>query len=76
MPITVSPRILAHCDTIRPTPPAAACSRMVSPALSGQIRRIRYAEVRPRIVIAAAVSQEIAAGSLISGAAGITRSVL
>ena len=35
-----------------PTPPAAACSRIVSPALSGQIRRIRYADVRPRIVIA------------------------
>src|ERR1700748_2010169 len=23
--------MLAHCDRIRPTPPAAACSRMVSP---------------------------------------------
>ena len=40
------------------------------------MRRIRYADVSPRIVIAAAVSQEIAAGSLISGAAGIIRSVL
>ena len=69
--MTVRPNSFAHCDTMRPTPPAAACSRTVSPALSGQIRRIRYAEVKPRIVIAAAVSQDIASGSLISGAAGM-----
>ena len=49
---------------------------MVSPAASGVIRRIRYAAVSPRMVIAAAVSQLIASGSLISGAAGMTRSVL
>ena len=76
VPITVSPSSFAHCDTMRPTPPAAACSRIVSPAWSGQMRRIRYADVRPRIVIAAAVSQEMPSGSLISGAAGMRRSVL
>jgi hypothetical protein len=32
--------------------------------------------VSPRIVIAAAVSQEISGGSLIKGAAGMMRSVL
>jgi hypothetical protein len=40
------------------------------------MRRRRYEEVSPRIVIAAAVSHEIPSGSLISGAAGINRSVL
>ena len=35
VPITVSPSNLAHCETIRPTPPAAACSSTVSPALNG-----------------------------------------
>ncbi len=74
--MTVRPSSFAHCDTMSPTPPAAACSRIESPDFSGQIRRIRYDDVRPRIVIAAAVSQEIASGSLISGAAGIRRSVL
>ena len=34
VPITVAPRCLAHWPRIRPTPPAAACSRMVSPALT------------------------------------------
>ncbi|MFD0592287.1 hypothetical protein ACFQZ4_06690 [Catellatospora coxensis] len=40
------------------------------------MRRSRYAEVSPRMVMAAAVSNGIASGSLISGAAGITRAVL
>ena len=75
--MTVSPSSLAHCVTIRPTPPAAACTRIVSPAFSvGQMRRSRYAEVSPRIVIAAAVSNAIVSGNLISEPTGMTRSVL
>src|SRR4029453_14525125 len=31
-PLPRTPRSLAPCPAIRPTPPAAACSRMVSPA--------------------------------------------
>ena len=34
VPITRSPNSLAHCTAIRPTSPAAACSRIVSPAFS------------------------------------------
>jgi hypothetical protein len=40
------------------------------------MRRSRYAEVSPRMVIAAAVSKGIVSRSLISGATAITRSVL
>ncbi|MNP76139.1 hypothetical protein D3C76_1733240 [compost metagenome] len=76
MPITFRPSSLAHCETIRPTPPAAACSRMLSPGLKSYRWRSRYDVVRPRMVMAAAVSQLMPAGSLISGAAGMTRSVL
>ncbi|MNE61601.1 hypothetical protein D3C80_1568280 [compost metagenome] len=76
VPITVRPSSLAHCETIRPTPPAAACSRMLSPGLKSYRRRIRYDAVRPRMVMAAAVSKDRVSGSLISAAAGIRRSVL
>ena len=62
--MTVRPSSFAHCETMSPTPPAAACTRTMSPARSGQTRRIRYADVSPRIVIAAAVSQEISARQL------------
>ena len=40
------------------------------------MRRRRYDVVRPRIVVAAATSNGMASGSLISDAAGMTRSVL
>ncbi|MNJ68661.1 hypothetical protein D3C77_649280 [compost metagenome] len=71
----MTPSNRAHCETIRPTPPAAACSRIVSPGLKSYRRRIRYAEVRPRMVMAAAVSKAMVSGSLISAAAPIKRSV-
>jgi hypothetical protein len=48
----------------------------VSPAFSLQILRNRYAEVSPRIVIAAAVSNAIPSGRAIKCSAGMTRSVL
>lgn len=76
VPMTVSPSSLAHWQTMRPTPPAAAVSRIVSPAFSGWILRSRYAEVRPRMVIAAAVSKPMPSGSRIRESAGMTRSVL
>ena len=40
------------------------------------MRRRRYDVVRPRIVMAAAVSNEIASGSLMRWSADMTRSVL
>ena len=35
VPIMVTPRARAHWQAIRPTPPAAAWNRMVSPLFSG-----------------------------------------
>ncbi|SKT52985.1 Uncharacterised protein [Mycobacteroides abscessus subsp. abscessus] len=74
--MTLTPSRFAHCRNNSPTPPAAACSSTVSPARSGWIRRSRYAVVSPRMVIAAAVSQEMPSGRPIRCAAGSTRSVL
>ena len=74
--MTVIPSSFAHWLTIRPTPPAAACSRTVSPAFTLAMRRSRYDEVKPRIVMAAAVSKEMSSGSLMSESTGMTRSVL
>ena len=47
----------------------------MSPGARSAMRRRRYAQVRPRIVIAAAVSNEMASGSGIRCAAAMIRSV-
>ena len=54
VPITVAPRCFAHWQTIRPTPPAAAWIRIVSPRFTGCVRRTRYQAVMPFSIIAAA----------------------
>ena len=77
VPMTLTPSRAAHWLKSRPTPPAAACRSTVSPAFRpGAMRRSRYDVVRPRIVIAAAVSKGMVSGSLIRWSADITRSVL
>ena len=77
LPMTLTPSRAAHCVKSRPTPPAAACRSTVSPDFSpGAMRRRRYDVVRPRIVIAAAVSNEMVSGSLMRWSADMTRSVL
>ena len=44
---TVAPNAAAHWHRISPTPPAAAWTRIVSPALSGRTRWISMSTVRP-----------------------------
>jgi len=41
VPITVAPRAAAHWQRICPTPPAAACTRMVSPGCTTYVEKIR-----------------------------------
>src|SRR5262252_453441 len=72
VPITRAPRCRAHWHIIKPTPPAAACIRMVSPALTGWALRMRYCAVRPFRITAAAVSSSMKSGSVTSRPIGIT----
>ena len=66
MPITVAPSAFNHWQAIRPTPPAAAWNRTVSPFCTRYTRRIRYCTVRPFSIIAAACSSEMPLGTLTS----------
>ena len=72
-PITVAPRCLAHWHMIRPTPPAAACTRMVCPGSTRWVRRSRYCAVRPCSIIAAPVMKSIASGSATNRSAAMIR---
>ena len=76
VPITVAPRWCAHWARIRPTPPAAACSRMVSPRSMRMVCRSSIWAVMPFNIMAAAVRSSMSAGSPTSRSAGMTRSTL
>ena len=73
VPIIVTPIARAHWQAIRPTPPAAAWYRIVSPPFSGKTWRNRYWTVMPFMISVAAVRSEMPSGSGISTSAGITR---
>ena len=71
--MAVAPRCFAHWPTIRPTPPAAAWNRIVSPGLHGvglaqQILRGHALEHH-----GGGVSAEMSSGSGTSFSAGMTR---
>ena len=51
VPITVAPRCFAHWHMIRPTPPAAAWIRIVSPGCTLYVSCSRQRAVMPRIII-------------------------
>ena len=72
--MTVAPRSFAHWQAMRPTPPAAAWNRMVSPDCTGYARRNRYSTVMPCNIIAAACRESIPAGIFTTFPAGIRRS--
>ena len=76
VPIIVTPRARAHWQATRPTPPAAAWYRMVSPPCRGNTCRNRYCAVRPFIISVAALRSLMPSGSGISTSAGITRTSL
>src|ERR1700726_2643824 len=69
--MTVVPNDFAHWQAIRPTPPAAAWKRIVSPLPTLWIWRMRYCTVRPLSIIAAACWSEMPSGSTTSRSAGI-----
>src|SRR5215468_2472508 len=73
VPITVAPSDFAHWQAMRPTPPAAAWNRMVSPRFTLKICRIRYWVVMPLSIIAAACSSAMPLGRTTSRSAGMTR---
>ncbi|MNN51990.1 hypothetical protein D3C81_1666560 [compost metagenome] len=72
VPISFTPRAFAHWQAIRPTPPAAAWKRMVSPPLSSKVWRSRYCTVRPLSMTAAACSKLMLSGRRTSLSAGST----
>src|SRR5262245_533200 len=60
--MTVAPRCFAHWHIIRPTPPAAAWIRIVSPRCTLYLSRSRQRAVMPRIIIEAAVRSSMPVG--------------
>ena len=72
--MTVAPNCFNHWQAIRPTPPAAAWNRTVSPACTLCVVRIRYCEVMPCSIIAAAVSSSMESGSFTTVPAAMLRS--
>ena len=62
VPIIVTPSARAHWHAMRPTPPAAAWNRIVSPPFSGNVCRKRYWTVRPLSISVAAVTSSIRRG--------------
>ncbi len=73
VPIIVTPSARAHWQATRPTPPAAAWYRIVSPPFSGKTWRNRYCAVMPFIISVDALRSPMPSGSGISTSAGITR---
>ena len=71
--MTVAPSAFSHWHAISPTPPAAAWNSTVSPAFTGYVRRIRYWEVIPLSMTAAATSSVIPSGIGTRTWAGISR---
>jgi hypothetical protein len=68
------PNAFAHWQAMSPTPPAAACHRMVSPAFGTiSMRRNRYCTVRPCSIMLAPCSNEMPSGSFTRRSAGMTR---
>src|SRR5215831_8275358 len=56
VPITVAPRCFAHWHMMRPTPPAAAWTKIVSPGPTLYVSCRRQRAVIPGIIIAAGVA--------------------
>src|SRR3954470_13487709 len=70
VPITVAPRYLHHCESIWPTPPAAACTSTVCPLPTLNVRLHRYQAVMPFNIIEAAILSSTPAGIFTSRATG------
>ena len=73
VPITRAPSALPHAHRNEPTPPAAACTRIVSPGRTRCVRCSRYSAVRPLSISVAAASSSTSSGSATTCAAGTVR---